>query len=178
MKVDPSDPAKIAEAVLGYQPEEAGDGRDRGKKSRYLSYRLTGFTEMESIELAKVHHRSVLNWREADAMFRAIDLNENKLLVKLRGELSSKFLDIEFTRNFRLVLEKDFNVLYKSVTEPDSLTDREHEYLLKLRSHYGAQQLGMMKQLLSGGTVEQPFDFTKMVISIKRERESVEIKNG
>ena len=76
-KVDPSDPTKIAESLLTYHPDE-------GKKATYLSYRLTNFTEMESISLSKIHHKSVMRWRESDPIFKAIDLNENGTLNKMR----------------------------------------------------------------------------------------------
>lgn len=166
-KLDP----EVEAGLKNYHPDE-------GKKAKYLSYRLTGFTEMESITLSKIHHKSVLRWREDDKLFRAIDLNEGGALNRMRDDFAPKYLNIEFTRNFRLVLEKDFTVLMKAVLAPDSLNKEEHDYLLKLRTHYSAQQMAMISQLLKGGTIEEPFNFTKQLMTLKRERETLTVQIG
>ena len=76
---------------------------------------------------------------------------------------------MQFTRNFHLVLEKDFKVLYKDAIG-DELTENDIKYLEKIRQHYTPQSLAMVKQLLGGGTVDQPFDFTRLTMTIKREQ--------
>ena len=163
--VNPSNTQAIAEQTLPYHLEDS-------KKSKYLSYRASGFSVMESVELSGCHHKSVLRWREADSEFRRLDTAD---IVELRKSLSSQFLDIEFTRNFRLVMQKDFIVLYKSVKGLE-LSDQDNDYLLKLRNHYTPQHLAMIKQLLAGGSIKEPFDFTKLTLTIRREKEEVEIK--
>lgn len=161
-----SDTEEIASSIIPYES---------GKKARYLSYRVCNFSIRESTQLAKVTERAVRYWRETDESFAHIDGDG---LTTLRKQMANEYLDIEFTRNFRLVLQKDFEVLFKVVTEGDEkLTDREHAYLAKLRNHYSPQNLAAIKQLLGGGTLEQPFDFTKLTLTIRREREELEIKS-
>jgi len=71
-----------------------------------------------------------------------------------------------------LVLQKDFRILFKEATE-GTLTDDEKGYLLKIRQHYTPQSLAMVKQLLGGGNVEKPFDFTKLTLTIKKEQTTI-----
>ena len=146
--------------------------QENGKKARYLSYRVCNFSVRESAQLAKVTERAIRYWRENDENFAHIDGDG---LTDLRKQMANQYLDMEFTRNFRLVLQKDFEVLFKAVTG-ELLTDQEDNYLGKLRSHYSPQNLAAIKQLLGGGTLDQPFDFTKLTLTIRREREMLEIK--
>jgi len=143
------------------------------KKSLYLGYRLSNFSRSQSLELTGIHRKTVARWREADSNFAFID---GEGISDMRKTLANEYLDMEYTRNFHLVLQKDFKILYKDATN-QSLTPCESEYLAKIRAHYTPQSLAMMKQILGGGTMEQPFDFTKLTISIRRERESVEIRS-
>ena len=161
--IQPGTVESISEQVVPYED---------GKKSTYLSYRVAGFTVTEAVKLAKVHHKSVMRWRVDDLQFRHLDTEG---MTEFRKKLSNHYLDIEFTRNFRLVLQKDFEILYKSVTGV-VLAEQDQEYLLKLRNHYTPQHLAMIKQLLGGGSVSEPFDFTKLTLTIRRERETMEIR--
>ena len=90
----------------------------------------------------------------------------------LRKKLSTEYIDMEFTRNFHLVLQKDFRVLFKDATD-ETLNDDEKGYLLKIRQHYTPQSLAMVKQLLGGGNIEKPFDFTKLTLTIKKEQTTI-----
>lgn len=146
---------------------------DGGKKSKYLSYIVASFSVTEAAKLAKVHLKTVQRWRKDDLQFQEI---ENRGLTDLRKQLSKELIDIEFTRNFRMVLQKDFDVLFKTVTGV-MLTDREHQYLLQIRKHYTPQQLAMIKQILGEVTgAGKEFDFTKLTLTIRREREEMHIK--
>lgn len=158
-----SETEEIASSIIPFED---------GKKAAYLVKRICNFSIRESCKLAKVHERTVRKWREEDANFLRMDTEG---LTELRKQLSTEYLDMEFTRNFHLVLQKDFEVLYKTVCGT-TLTDQEQNYLIKLRSHYTPQSLAMVKQLLGGGGLEQPFDFTKLTLTIRREREQIDIR--
>jgi len=150
----------IAQSLISYYA-------DGGKKARYLSYLVAGFSVMEAVSLAKVHHKSVLRWREADPSFTEL---EQKALGELRKELSDQLIDIEFTRNFRLVLAKDFQILFKDAGGAE-LSDKEQQYLLLIRKFYTPQQLAIIKQLVSGSSQPEAFDFTKTVLEIRLSKE-------
>ena len=156
---------EIASSIIPYES---------GKKALYLSYRVCNCSIRESTQLAKVTERAVRYWRENDENFARID---GEGLTVLRKQMANEYIDMEFTKNFRLLLQKDFEVLFKSITlGDDALTDKEHNYLLKMRSHYSPQNLAAIKQLLSGGTMEQPFDFTRLTLTLRKERETLEVK--
>ena len=141
---------------------------DGGKRARYLSYLVAGFSVMESVTLAKVHLKSVKRWREEDESF--VEL-EQKALGELREQLSNQLINIEFTRNFRLVLAKDFQILFRDAQEI-TLTEKEQQYLLVIRKFYTPEQLTRIRQLVSGKDDSgEAFDFTRTVLTIRLEKE-------
>ena len=168
-----SETEQIATSLL---PLLDGDGFD-AKRAEYLSKRVCNFTMREACKLADVSEKSVRRWREADPEFHQLDTEG---MTDLRKQLSAQYVDIEFTRNFHLVMQKDFKILYKDATEPDKITEAEANYLNKIRQHYTPQSLAMVKQLVGGGTVDKPFDFTKLTLEIKREQITIvqESNNG
>ncbi|MFA5384154.1 MAG: hypothetical protein WC364_05745 [Eubacteriales bacterium] len=151
----------IAAAIPAFDGDEMSH-----KKALYLSYRISNFTSRESEKLANVSHKQVTRWRQSDPQFLELD---GTGLTNLRKTMSNEFLDMQFTRNFRLIMEKDFQVLYKDATN-EPLTLSEMNYLAKIRQHYTPQSLAVVKQLLSGGTVDAPFDFTKLTLEVRREQ--------
>lgn len=158
MTDEPSETTAIAKSIIPLFGDD-------GKKADYLSYRVSYFSFRESCELGGVSEKQVRRWRE-DEDFRYLD---TKGLTELRKQFSAEYLDMQFTRNFHLVLQKDFKVLYKDAMET-SLTEPEQKYLDKIRAHYTPQSLAMVKQLLGGGKIDQPFDFTKLTMTIKQEQ--------
>jgi len=142
------------------------------KKSEYLGYRLCNFSRHQAIELTGIHPKTLSRWKE-DANFALID---GESMSFLRTQLANDYLDMQFTRNFHLVLQKDFRILYKDATTPHDMLPSEVEYLNKIRQHYTPQSLAMVKQMLSGGTVDQPFDFTKITISVQKETQQIKFE--
>jgi len=138
-----------------------------GKKASYLSYLVAGFSVMESCKLGKVHLKTVFRWRREDSNFALI---EEQCSTELRKRLADELIDIEFTRNFRLVLAKDFNILFKDAQDL-ALTDREQQYLLVIRKFYTPQQFAMIKQIIGGDGSGEAFDFTKTVLTIRLEKQ-------
>jgi len=139
---------------------------DDNKRATYLSYLIANFAHREACQLTPVSEKQVRRWKDADPNFAQICTTG---LQELRKQFANQFIDMQFTRNFHLVLQKDFKVLYKDALG-NELTENETRYLEKIRQHYTPQSLAMVKQLLGGGTVEQPFDFTRLTMEIKREQ--------
>ena len=167
MKIDPNDTRSIVEAALPYFTDDTN-------KAKYLSYRLNYFSVLESCHLCGFHIKTIHRWRDADPIFRKLDVED---MGGLRKQLSAQFLDMEYTRNFRLLLAKDFKVILKSLDDKLMLSKDENDYLLRLRGHYSPQNLAMIKQLVGGGTIDKPFDFTKLTLTIRKEKETLEIKS-
>jgi len=162
-----SDAGNISQAILPYYPDDS-------QKARYLAYRVSGFTMREACELVPCSTRVIYKWREQDEQFRKID---GEGLTDLRKQLSGEYLNIEFTRNFRLVMQKDFDILSKSIRGVE-LTTQENQYLLRLRSHYTPQHLLLIKQILGEIDGDESFDFTKLTLTIRREREELTVERG
>ena len=154
----------ITRAILPYYT-------DGGKKASYLSYVVAGFSVTEATKLADVHLKSVHRWREDDPAFSVL---EEQARTSLRRQLADEILDIEFTRNMRLFLAKDFRVLYKDAIG-QVLTEGEDEYLKLIRKFYTPQQFAMVKQMVGGnGKSEEGFNFTRDVLTIRLEKQHME----
>ncbi len=154
----------IAETLLPYYTEGT-------KKAQYLKYIIAGFSKTEASKLCKLGkypHKTVHRW-EADPVFMAL---LEKSRTTLRDELSNKLVDIEFTRNFMLVLQKDFDVLFKDALGEEALTKDEFAYLSLIRKFYTPQQYAMIKQMAVGGGPDGAFDFTKTVLEIRLSKET------
>ena len=162
-EVIPSEAENITEAMVPYFPEDS-------KKSKYISYRVSGFTVREALHLTGIHERSVQRWRKSDPKFLEL---ESTGISELRKGLSNHYVQLQYTRNMHLVLQKDYTILAKSITKPDDLTKAEHEYLLKLRTFYTPQQLALIKEVVSDTTNSE--NFTDIVFRISREREELTI---
>jgi len=158
---------KIVESMIPYFPDDS-------RKSKYLGYRVCGFGVREAIALVGVTETTVRNWRKADPQFEVLDLSG---INELKKKLGAEFINLEFTRNFHLILQKDFNILFKSVRTPDKLTDRENQYLLKLRQFYTPQQYAVIQQLI-GEAQGEGFNFTDLVFQIRKERSELIVGKG
>jgi len=91
-------------------------------------------------------------------VFRLSCLRVN--IPNYRKELSKEYVEIEFFRNFRYALEKDYRVLKQSLTD-EPMGKQDHDYLLKLRSQYTPQQLQILEAIVSGEG--SGFNFAKFV---------------
>jgi len=154
----------IAESVLPYM---MGDS----KKTLYLSYRVCGFSVREAIKLADITQRSVMRWRKADPNFKEMD---GPKLPEIRKQLGADFTHMEFLRNVRLLLKKDFDVLMKFVQGLD-LSKLEQKYLGQMRKFYTPQQLEVLKRVLSGGIAPPSITFTQLVISLAKQKQNGQI---
>lgn len=140
------------------------------KKSRYLSFRACGFTVYEAARLSGVKHGTVQQWHTNDQEFKRLD---DAGITELRQNVAARFVTAEFLRNYRLVLQRDFEVLQKAALDPDNLTQPDHLYLGKIRPQYSPQQLEIMKRILQNEP-EKQYNFTDFIIQIRNER----IQNG
>lgn len=141
---------------------------DGDKKATYLGYLVAGFSRVEAKRLTGIHDKTLTRWTQGDPDFVAFVAK----IPDVRKDLSNQLLDIEYTRNFKLVLAKDFKVLYKDATGK-TLNEQEQQYLAIIRKFYTPQHLALLRQLLAGdGKVgEDALDWTKTVLEIRLSRE-------
>lgn len=151
----------IAAAIVPYPRDD--------ERAVYLGYRACGLSSAESLTMM---YRSK-EWLETcrdDVTF--VELESR--IPEYRKELAREYIQIEWMRNFRLVLEKDKRVLLASLsgkmmrvtlldgteTEvPEPMTRQDFDYLLKLRSQYTPQQLQAIETVLADKN--SGFDFSK-----------------
>ena len=148
-------------------------------RAKYLGYLCCGFSDEEALYVLGMN----VGWLELmrqDEKFA--DLEER--IPELRKELCQEYTELDFYRNFRMVLEKDHRILRKSLSMemiedeetgelvPDELTPFEQQYLLKLRSAYTPQQLQLLESVASGGK-DGGFNFAEWV---QKNKESIQGK--
>ena len=147
-------------------------------KSRYLGLRASGFTVREALGLLGKAKSTLSLWRH-DPVF----VNLETRLPELRQELALEYANLEFLRNYRLVLEKDYRVIKSSLSKRTNgdgkvapMDTQDFQYLLKMRAHYTPQQLQVIETLLSAGKKGMDFNFTDFVLTMRRTEAEVKIE--
>jgi hypothetical protein len=135
------------------------------KKSRYIGYRASGFRTKEALQLTGITLRSLFSWRASDPIFVSWETQ----LPQLRKTVGVEYSYMEFLRNYRLILRKDYEVFKKSLSSPDALTKFDQDYLMKARTHYTPQQLQIMQQMTGMSQSDATnFNFNEFILSLQR----------
>jgi len=168
----PSGEPKEVSAAAALIPYRRDDER-----CKYLGYLACGFSDEEALYVLGLT-RTWLTDARLDKKFT--ELEEH--IPDLRKELSREYTEMDFYRNFRMVLEKDHRVLRKSLEMelvedeetgemvPAEMTSQDFQYLLRLRSAYTPQQLQLLESISSGS--DGGFNFAEWV---SRNKEVVQI---
>jgi len=148
----PTNEPKEVSAAMSLIPFRRDDLR-----CKYLGYLACGFSDEEALYVLGLT-RSWLESARSDSKFT--DLEER--VPEIRKELSQEYTELDFYRNFRMVLEKDHRILRKSLEMelvkdeetgelvPAEMTPFDQQYLLRLRSAYTPQQLQLLEAVVSG----------------------------
>lgn len=113
-------------------------------KAKYLGYLSCGFGVREALQMVGVTKAALSQWRN-DSNFLKLE----STIPDIRKQLSQEYTTLEFYRNFRLILEKDYRILQLSLTPDIVLSKNDQEYLLKIRGVYTPQQLAIIEALAS-----------------------------
>ena len=126
-------------------------------RCKYLGYLACGFSDEEALYVLGLT-RSWLESARQDSKFTSLE----ERIPEIRKELSQEYSELDFYRNFRMVLEKDHRILRKSLEMelvedeetgelvPAEMTSFDQHYLLRLRSAYTPQQLQLLEAVVSG----------------------------
>ena len=100
-------------------------------RARYMGYLACGFNPEEALYMLGLK----AEWLEEQRLDESFNIFELKV-PEIRKELSKEYIELDFFRNFRMVLEKDYRVLKHALDLGGGLSNQEHQYLLKMRSAY------------------------------------------
>ena len=134
--------------------------RKDDNRARYMGYLACGFSPEESLYMLGLK-QEWLEEQRLDSSFNSVELS----VPEIRKELSKEYIELDFFRNFRMVLEKDYRVLRRALEIPlDGLpmSLQDHQYLLKMRSAYTPQQLQILEQVMKG-VGDADFNFAKWI---------------
>lgn len=157
----PSDTQAIADSLAPAFGED-------DPRTRYLSFRASGFSVREAAHLVGVHQRTVLRWRHDHPEVAEYERN----IGQIRQKFGANFAYAEFLRNFRLVMIQDGKLLYKQATRPTELTQEDKMALNRIRQYYTPQQMEVVRAALAGGApgagLGPQFNFTQVVMNLAR----------
>jgi len=162
VQLPPGEPKEVS-AATALIPYRRSDDR-----AKYLGWVCCGFSDEEALYVLGLT-RSWLAEARQDSKFT--DLEER--VPELRKDLSREYTEMDFYRNFRMVLEKDHRILRKSLEMelvedeetgqmvPAEMSPYDQQYLLRLRSAYTPQQLQLLEAVVSGS--DGGFNFAQWV---------------
>ncbi len=162
LQLSHTDPKEVA-AAISLIPYRYDDLR-----AKYLGWMSSGFSDEEALYVLGLNVRWLELMRE-DSKFCKLE----ERIPELRKELSKQYTEMDFYRNFRMVLEKDHRILRKSLEMdmvedeetgelvPAEMTNYDQQYLLRLRGAYTPQQLQLLEAVASGK--DAGFNFAQWV---------------
>ncbi len=160
------------QALLSRIPRMDGGNRMATMKADYLSFRATGFPVRQALHLVGVSQATLGRWRKTDPAFADIETNK---LPELQSSVGPDLVRLDFMRNMRMAIRGDFKVLFKAVHHLDSLTDREFQYLKRIRGLYTPGDLLTVSKALAPDS-DTPTDFAELVMRVSRTRETAEVR--
>ncbi len=143
---------------------------DNENKREYLVLRIVGFGRKEARDKVGIELKTVKNWVASDEAFAGIE----KLSI---ADVSTKFRkDVVvngWVRNFWLMLEKDAKIIEKSESNKpsDYLTDREHEYLMKIRAIYTPASMKIVNELFQ--ETNEAGSWEELLIRVRRSTNAI-----
>lgn len=165
-------PVAVSQSVLPYYTDDT-------KKTKYLSFRATGFTVTEARELTPCDKRTVERWRAADSEFKRL---EGPDIAELRQTHGAAYHSAEFQRNLRSFMELDRRMIARAHAvlneglELSAMDMAEQSYLKTIRPLYSPAGLAAMITASNGGKSSDSkieFDFTQLVQDMNNIRTSV-----
>lgn len=151
-------------------------------RSRYLGLRASGFTIRETLGLLGKAKSTLSLWRQ-NSEFNKLEAT----VPELRKTLALEYAGLEYLRNYRLVLEKDFRVVKGSLTRERVLGEdgkwhttpqdsQDYQYLLRMRQHYTPQMLQSIEAVFGKGGNSKEFNWTDFVVTMSRTQVKEEVK--
>ncbi len=159
----PSGEPKEVSAAMALIPYRRDDTR-----AKYFGWMCSGFSDEEALFVLGLN-RNWLELMRQDSKFAELE----ERMPELRKELGREYTEMDFYRNFRMVLEKDHRILRKSLEMelvedeetgemvPATMSPYDQQYLLRLRSAYTPQQLQLLEAVVSGN--DGGFNFSDWV---------------
>lgn len=149
---DGSPETSVASAVIPWNRDDP--------KALYLGYRSSGLSIRESLQMLGKAKSTLSLWRK-DPEF----VNLEGRIPEFRRELAKEYIEIEFFRNFRFILEKDHQVIKRALkaTKDDPLSRQDQEYLIKLRAQYSPSQIQILEAIVQKG--EDGINFAQFIAS-------------
>lgn len=133
--------------------------RKDDNRAKYLGYLACGFNVEEAVYMLGLNIEWLKEQRQDDD-FCTFELK----VPEIRKELCKEYIELDFFRNFRMVLEKDYRILKEALDFNGTglMHSQDHQYLLKMRSAYTPQQLQILEQVMRG-VGEEGFNFAKWI---------------
>jgi hypothetical protein len=125
----------------------------------YFGARANGLSVREALHYIK-RSKAWLSGCRHDPVFVELEVK----IPDFRRDLAKEYVELNTYRNYFMVLEKDKQVLEKSINlkEGEYLSRQESEYLIKLRTMYTPAQLQILEGLVKGS--EGGWNFSEFIM--------------
>jgi len=160
----------IAQSIIPYNKDD--------NRARFLGLRCSGFTIREALQWLGISKAALSMWRERNPEFPKLE----ERIPELRKTLGMEYAALEFLRNYRLILQKDFQAITGSINrekDKDGNTipqnHQDFQYLLRARAHYTPQQLQALEQIFVTGASGEQFDFMDYVLRRRTVTEEIAV---
>ncbi|MEE8599155.1 MAG: hypothetical protein V3S69_06560 [Dehalococcoidales bacterium] len=111
-------------------------------KQLFLSFRICGFSEQESLTYSNVPLGKLAGWLDKDAIFERLTTTD---LQRLQDEAIDEILEREKTKNYRRSLAIDSQVLNAAmVGGVDDLPEQSFEYLKTIKGKYDKKVIDVL----------------------------------
>ena len=170
VEVQRSPDESIAQSIVPYNRDD--------DRARYLGLRSSGFSIREALKLIGRAASTLSLWRHNEEF-----ANLESRIPEFRKDLALEYVNLEFCRNFRLVMEKDYRVLHQSLhpNKDDEgksipMSSQDQAYLIKMRAYYTPQQLQIMEALGAGEADGVGFNFTSIIMEATKTVQRIKVE--
>ena len=120
---------------------------DNSAKTAYMAYRGSGFTKREALDMLPRTVRQLYRWYEDDPEFKTLD---DEGINEFREKTARHFAFADFLKNWRMTMQRDTNLLRKSLVQPSELDAEDRRDLRGIRGHYTPENLAKVTAYLKG----------------------------
>jgi hypothetical protein len=128
--------------VLAQIPSLFGDS----DKATYLGFRALGLRPKQALELLDLPIGILEVWKEETPQFEEF---EYKCLTELQKNINADIIRLQFLRNMTMFLFRDSLTIRRSLTDFESMSNREAAYLRSVRRFYSNSDLLALEKAIA-----------------------------
>ena len=150
---------------------------DSERKKSYLSWRICGFNQLESITRANIAITELLQWRHYDTVFNQVESN----LDDYRDELLRELITEASLKSARSLMEIDTQVIREALNNGIAGLDKQtYDYLKMIKAQADAVRNPVVRKILGMDKAELPGSWEEAVhiYRFRRDKQQEALQDG